>query len=230
MKILGIEGSTNAAGVAVLRDGELAARVDLDGEAVLCRRLALAAQEAAAGAGLCLRDLDAVAVGRGPGSYTGLRIAMATAKGIAMAWALPFKAVSSLEACAAGAPSSGLTCAVLPSYGGMLFAAAFRCVGDEPETIFEESLVNPQELAARLRDFKQPIMLTGIAPDGATAALLAVLGDSAQILIPRPPAAESVARLAAPKLAREGPDDLLTSAPVYLRPSYAEVRGARDVT
>jgi len=227
MKILGIEGSTNAAGVAVLRGGEIAARVDLDGEAVLCKRLALAVQDAAGAAGLRLCDLDAVAVGRGPGSYTGLRIAMATAKGLAMACDLRFKAISSLEACAAGTGTSGLNCALLPSYGGMLFAAAFRCAGEEMETVIEESLINVEELAGRLLGFGEPVLLTGVAPESAIAKMVAALGGKARILMPRPPSAEAVARVAARRLAREGPDDLGASSPVYLRPSYAEVRGPR---
>ena len=227
MTILAIEGSTRAAQVAVMRGDSLAARVDLDGEAVLCRRLAEAVREAVLLAGLRLGDLDAIAVGRGPGSYTGLRIAMATAKGLAMGLGLPLKAVSSLEACAADVQAGGIVCAVLPSYGDTLFSAAFRRAGDETKGVIQEAAFSPQDLAERLAQVREPIVLTGIASDSALAALTDSLGDRAQLLVPRPPRAEAVARVAALKLQREGPDDVLTVSPVYLRPSYAEVRSGR---
>jgi tRNA threonylcarbamoyladenosine biosynthesis protein TsaB len=228
LTILAIEGSTGASQVAVVRGNSVAARVDLDGEAVLCKRLAQAVREAALSAGLRLGDLDAIAVGRGPGSYTGLRIAMATAKGLAMGLGLPLKAVSSLEACAADVQAAGIVCAVLPSYGDTLFAAAFRRAGDETKAVINEAAFSPQELAERLAELQEPIVLTGIARDPALGALTANLGDRVQLLVPRPPTAEAVARLAALRLQRDGPDDVLTISPVYLRPSYAEARSGRS--
>ena len=226
--ILAIEGSTRAAGVALLRDGRIAARVDLDGDAVLCRLLAQAVQQALQDARLDVRDLDAVAVGRGPGSYTGLRIAMATAKGIAQAAGLKLKAASSLEACAAAVQDHSLVCALLPSYGGLLFAAAYRSNPGRAAAVLDDMLVSAEDLACRLAGLNEPVALTGIAHESAISVLAAALGDRAHMFIPRPPTAEAVARLAAARLETEGPDDLLTAAPVYLRPSYAEFRPQRS--
>ena len=109
MTILGFDTSTAATSAAVLLpDGEavevapatarLAERPGHAGE------LLPAIHEVMGRAGVRFADLDAIAVGRGPGTFTGLRIGVATARALAKASALPLRGVSSLAALAAGMP------------------------------------------------------------------------------------------------------------------------------
>lgn len=98
MLCLAIDTATPLGSAAVLRDSELLSEVSARGlEAHSALALPLA-EEALRRAGLGLEALDALAVGTGPGSFTGVRIGVATAKGLSLARALPLYGVSSFEA------------------------------------------------------------------------------------------------------------------------------------
>src|SRR5688572_19297018 len=102
MVILGLDTSTLTASVAVVRDGAVVAAADVatraHGDVLLT-----AIDEVVRAAGMTAASLDAIAAGAGPGSFTGLRIGMATAKGIAFAAGRPLYVISSLAALAADA-------------------------------------------------------------------------------------------------------------------------------
>jgi tRNA threonylcarbamoyl adenosine modification protein YeaZ len=99
--ILAFDTATPQASVAVVRDGEVV------GERVSQAVRVLAdADELLRGSGRAPRDLDAVAVGVGPGSFTGIRIGLAAARGLALALGIPAAGGSTLDALAAGAPGA----------------------------------------------------------------------------------------------------------------------------
>jgi tRNA threonylcarbamoyl adenosine modification protein YeaZ len=100
--ILAFDTATNAATSALVRDGEVL------GERVSRAVQVLAdADELLRAAGLAPRDLDALVVGTGPGSFTGVRIGVATARGLAVSLGVPLAGVSTLDALAAGAAEPG---------------------------------------------------------------------------------------------------------------------------
>lgn len=98
--ILSIETSTPICSVAIHNEGKLVANSELHQEKSHAGLLAVCVSQLLSNAGLTTRDLQAVAVSKGPGSYTGLRIGTSTAKGICFAEDLPLIAVSTLEAMA----------------------------------------------------------------------------------------------------------------------------------
>ena len=99
--ILSIETSTSICSVAIHEQGELLALAEIKEPGAHAEKLLLLVDEVFEKAGLSFADLDAVAVSQGPGSYTGLRIGVSTAKGIAYALEIPLIGINTLQAMAA---------------------------------------------------------------------------------------------------------------------------------
>ena len=107
--ILALETATKLCSVALSRDGDLLALREEESEKhIHAEKVNVFIGEVMAEAGLTLRDLDAVAVGIGPGSYTGLRIGLSAAKGLCFALDIPIIGVSSLHTLTAVAQRSSL--------------------------------------------------------------------------------------------------------------------------
>lgn len=100
--ILQIETATQVCSVALSGNGETVAAIDIDEPNVHASRLTLLVEEILQKTGLTINDLSAVAVSMGPGSYTGLRIGVSTAKGLCYAADLPLLGVGTLDGMAAG--------------------------------------------------------------------------------------------------------------------------------
>jgi tRNA threonylcarbamoyladenosine biosynthesis protein TsaB len=165
------------------------------------------------GAAIGPHDLDAVAIGAGPGSFTGLRIGMATAKGIAFAAKCPLWAVSSLGALAHAAlvEEPGTIVALLDARRGEIYAGVYRRDNGRTRLAGSERVMPPADLAAfaagatrfvgDARDRYAELAAFAIAdatPTGAAVALLALEGERVDVLV--------------------------GGAPSYIRPSEAEVK------
>jgi tRNA threonylcarbamoyladenosine biosynthesis protein TsaB len=180
VNVLGLDTATPATVAGVLRaDGEVfEARHDpAEGERPgHATRLLGLAEEVLGAAGLEPADLDRVAVGVGPGSFTGLRIGVATARGLAQGWGADLVGVSTLRALAAGVPA-GTVAAVVDARRGEAFAAAWRD-GDE---LMAVGAFAPGELADRLATLGSPLLAVG---DGALRFRAEL--EAAGIAIPPP--------------------------------------------
>lgn len=219
MKILAIETATEACSVALYIDGNIAERFEVaprrHAELVLPMADALIAE-----AGIAKAALDAIAVGRGPGAFTGVRLAIAMAQGLALALDRPVVPVSTLAALALGAVAhrGSTVLAAIDARMGELYAGAFAIDGDGlVEAIGAELLVKPEAVARPAGD------VVGIGSGFATygdvmrarlAPLVAVDGEAL-------PHASAVARLAARAFARGEAVDAGAAQPVYLRDKVA---------
>jgi tRNA threonylcarbamoyladenosine biosynthesis protein TsaB len=149
VNLLGFDTATAASAVCVLRaDGE-AFEVEPPVERLSrppghARELMPAVDAMMRAAGLRFQDLDAIAVGVGPGTFTGLRIGIATARGLAHALGIDLRPVSSLAALAAGI-EAGVALPLIDARRGELFAAVHEN-GEEVVTPFAAS---PDDVAAR---------------------------------------------------------------------------------
>jgi len=154
MHLLAIETSGRRGGIALAEGDDAPARVDevaLDEDLRHARDLVPAMQAALDQAGWSPRTLDALAVSIGPGSFTGLRIAVILAKFVAAETGARIVAVPSLRALAENAPAgaSPVACIRDAKRRG-LYASVFRRRGDDLEETFGPALVQPAELAERL--------------------------------------------------------------------------------
>jgi tRNA threonylcarbamoyladenosine biosynthesis protein TsaB len=177
-------------------------------------------------AGLTWSDLDRIAVGTGPGSFTGLRIGLATARALALAGGLELVGVSTLRALAAAVEAEPefrpeLVLAVLDARRGEAFAAAWR-EGDE--TLIEPAALAPETLAERVRAL--PGRPVGVG-DGAVA-FRGPLEEAGTVI---PDDASPLHLVRATVLARLGagaaPGDAAAVLPDYLRAPDATPRPRR---
>jgi tRNA threonylcarbamoyladenosine biosynthesis protein TsaB len=177
-------------------------------------------------AGLGIGDVEGLAISIGPGSFTGLRIGLGLAKGLAFAGGLPLATVPTLEALAwvASAEPGQRVCAALDARKREVYAALFDVDADgEPHRRSPDMALAPDALAPRLA---AGTVLVG----DAAAAYPDVLGPG---LVVRPfethhPSGGTVARLGVRLLAAGEAVDVGTAEPVYVRPSEAEL--ARENT
>lgn len=201
MKVLALDTALGACQAAVLDGERLLASLCEPMERGHQERLALLVQEAMARAGLGFDGLDRIAVVVGPGSFTGVRVGLAFAKGLSLALGIPCIGIGSLEAIAAGA--SGLVAAVIDAPRGQRYLQLFRdgAALGPPETI------SANDEAARL----------------AGGEAVTRLGPASEAGPPYPDIA-AVARLAAAK-----PDQIGRPAPIYLRPPDAKTLAERGI-
>ncbi|HZD75283.1 MAG TPA: tRNA (adenosine(37)-N6)-threonylcarbamoyltransferase complex dimerization subunit type 1 TsaB [Actinomycetota bacterium] len=170
-------------------------------------------------AGLDHGELAAIAVGTGPGLFTGLRIGISSAKALAQAWRLPIVAVGSLDLLAFACRHAGrLVCAVIDGRRGELFTAVYRPAGAGVERVTEHRVQRPDELAAELETLGEPVLLCG---DGALRhpAAFERLGRAVEVAGAdrAAPSAESLIQLALPRLERGEVARPLEVRPLYLR-------------
>lgn len=173
--------------------------------------------------GLEARDVDVVVVGRGPGSYTGVRIGMAMAKGFARGISAPLHGVSTLDAVAWGlAGHEGLVGVVGDAMRGEVYPALFRCADGRAERLEQDRVADPLEVArAWARATSGGLLLAG---DGlfkhAAAFLEAIEGAHLAEEALWTPRGSAVIR--AGWAVREPAADAQAVLPVYTRLSDAE--------
>jgi len=208
-----------------VRDGELRAecleRTTANHAATLPRLV----ERVLADAGERLVPGDAVAVTIGPGSFTGLRIGLSFAKGLAFASGLRIVGVPTLDALALAAPSwAGTLCAALDARKQEIYAALYR---REAGRIVRLGTPIAVAVAALVEILTPPCSLIGDVVEAYGSVFGAALGSGVTLLGSdvHPPRAHATARLAAARLrADPAGDDLVTLTPAYLRPPEAELK------
>jgi tRNA threonylcarbamoyladenosine biosynthesis protein TsaB len=225
MKILAIDTSTIACSAAVADENKLYGELFTDFKLKHSEKLLVLCDSLFANLRMEISDMDCFAVSCGPGSFTGLRIGLATAKGFAQALDKPIVCVSSVQSLAYNAfYYSGLICPMLDAQRDQLYAGVYTSDGNAlkahtPENVYEYSQ-----------------MLDIIDKSGKNALLL---GDGAKkfysrfenefknnvsiaeenILMPK---ASNVARIALCKISEGKVDDSFTAMPNYIRTAQAK--------
>jgi tRNA threonylcarbamoyladenosine biosynthesis protein TsaB len=221
--LLAVESATPATSVALLRGDTVLAEVCRAADRPTAESLLPAIDVLLREADEALADVEAFAVSIGPGSFTSLRIGLATVKGLAFGTGRPAVAVSTLAALARRAPPGpGPVVAMLDARRGEVYAASFEDEAAEPAAPRLEGVFGASELAAQLR---APCRLVGEGVGICGEALRRALG-SGVVLVPPPrgePRAAEVGALGAALLAKGAAVDPAELVPRYLRRAQAEV-------
>lgn len=225
MQILGIESSARAAGAAVLRDGTVLSEAYLNAGLTHSQTLLTLVDHCLRQADLRLSDLDAFAVAKGPGSFTGIRIGVSAVKGFCFPASKPVYGVSTLEAMAYGAAVPGyLVCPVMDARCGQVYTAGFLAAAEGLRRVFDDAPMKLEELLALLQTQEKTPLLVG---DGAdlTAAFLQEHGADFAVFpeIYKFQHASAVAFAAYKRYNNGDPgEDAEKLVPSYLRLSQAE--------
>jgi len=221
--LLALETATAHASVALLRDAALLAEMQCDPERPTAETLLPAIDALLGRTGCALAEVEAFAVSIGPGSFTSLRIGLATLKGLAFGTPRPALAVPTLQALArTAAPGAGPAIALLDARRDELYAAGYLGEALEPWSGLPEGVYTRAELAARL---PRACRLTGDGLALCADALRAALGAGVVCTAPAAgrPRAAHVGALAAPQLQAGAGVDPAGLVPRYVRRAQAEV-------
>ncbi len=219
MNLLGFDTSTAASSACLLRaDGE-PFEVEPPADALQrppahAAELMPAIDRVLEDAGLAYGDLDAIAVGRGPGSYTGLRIGIATARALAQACEVPLRPVSSLAALAAGVEAP-LRLALIDARRGEVFAALY----EDGEVRWPPFVARPDAVAERVR----AEVLTPLAAGDGSLRFAQILEAAGVEVAPEGSRLHVVRALHLCRLASEAPD----AAPETVLPDYLRAPDAQ---
>jgi tRNA threonylcarbamoyladenosine biosynthesis protein TsaB len=238
MVVLALDSTTRAGSVALWRDGQVDVRLG-DASRTHAERLPAELADLLAAQGLAMGDVDLFAVASGPGSFTGMRVGIATMQALALVQGRSIVALSTLDLLArAGAASTGarpaLVLAWMDAYRGDVFAALYRVEAGTVDMLEPAKVGRPADLATTFAlrvtngpsaETAPPLLVIGDAVPSTSEILRTAFGDRATLL-DAPPLAGVLARAAG-----EGPDQGVRPhavVPVYVRRSDAELGRERQ--
>jgi tRNA threonylcarbamoyladenosine biosynthesis protein TsaB len=219
--VLGLDTSTSISSLALIAGGKVAASFE---RPATSHGVALpgAIDELLRAAGLSTRDVGALSVGTGPGSFTGLRIGLSYAKGIAMASGCALIGIPSFDAMALSALERNntgmgqLVCVVTDARKGEVYAALYRVVADGLEKLSEELVIALEQLASRITE---DVMFVGDDRAKDAAALVESRGHRVAVFDTRMLDLRGVcvAALGGAQFARGETDRAASLEPLYIR-------------
>ncbi len=221
MLTLALESSAKAASAAVFEGDKMLAFAIQNAGLTHSRTLLPMAEGLVKGLDKTMRDIGLVAVSRGPGSFTGLRIGLAEAKGLCWALDIPAVGVSTLEAMAWGGPvlDGQMLCCCMDARRGQVYNALFTVEGGVPVRLTEDRAISIAELESELIARQEPWILLG---DGAQLCYNTL--DRGQVTVftaPEPLRLQNARGVGLAALGKT-PVSAHELLPVYLRLSQAE--------
>jgi len=225
MIVLGIDTATERLSAALIR-GDAVYERRLDSRSSHCERLTVFIGELIGEAGIIGDDIDLVAVSIGPGSFTGLRIGIATAMGFAYALGIETVGVDTLMGLSFRAAEPGsLVCPLIDARRSEAYTAFYRMTDTVPETVVEPHAVPVAELGASLAVRDEPVTVTGPAAEKFRKRIEAAAGTELRFLPPERArvSSVSVARLGALLSGLGKTVHPAALKPRYLRRSDAEL-------
>ena len=224
MLILAFETSAKAGSVALMEQGRLLGESYTNTGLTHSQTVMTMAEDLLKNCGKTAADVSAVAVAAGPGSFTGVRIGVAAAKGFAWGADLPCYGVSTLEAMALGLGiSEGYVLPVMDARRDQVYTALFCATGGNLRRLTEDRAISLEELGAEIKNLEKSIFLVG---DGSTLCYNTLRTDAPGLVLPPEhrlhQRAAGVALAAQQEIDAGKAGDGAALTPNYLRLSQAE--------
>lgn len=227
MNILAVDTSSLVATVAVMNEEKLLGEYTINSAMTHSQKLMPIIEKLLSTIDLSMEDIDIIAVSRGPGSFTGIRIGISTVKGLAHPGNIPLIGVSSLEGLAYNILySKELVCPIMDARRNQVYTGVYKWIDYKLQTIVDEAPLSIRELMDKLREREEKVIFLGDGLNRYRDEIINTLGNKA-LFAPKSAnmqRASSIAQLAFDKIHKEGvkPESYLNIAPVYLRKSEAE--------
>jgi len=224
--VLGIETATLVAGVALINNGKVISEHFINNRKTHSQTLMPMIKEVLTEGGVSPQELGGIAVSVGPGSFTGLRIGIATAKGLAQALNLPIVGVKTLDALANNLVGvQGLVCPILDAKKSQVYTAIYNTQEGIVEPLSDHMAIDLEELVVRIKSFKQKVTFLGDGVPVFKNSLLEMLGDKVVFAneVNSLPRGASVAQLGLRLLEQNQMVNLLELQPFYIRKPEAEI-------
>ncbi len=225
--ILSMDTATPCSCVALTlgnrKKGEVVGSVCLSGSVSHSRRLLSVVDQLLEESEKDWEAIAGICVSIGPGSFTGLRIGMATAKGLAVATGKPLFGVSTLDGLGAKCVTGQLVCAVLDARKKEVYAAFYRCQNDGmSKRLGDITVLAPEKLAASINE---PVLMIGDGVQTYGDIFRTLLADRVHFAPSQlhQPTAASLGMIAAEMLERGEELDVAEAVPIYVRSSDAEL-------
>jgi len=220
IKILAIESSAKAVSAAVCEDGKIIAQSYQNSGLTHSRTLLPIIEDMLKNSEIKLLDIALIAVAKGPGSFTGIRIGVAAAKGLSWAAQIPAVGVSTLEAMAYQSSfAHGIICPVMDARRSEVYNALFETRGGELVRLCEDRAISLFELSEEMKKSGKTYFLVG---DGAGLCYNNLLDkDVSAVIAPEHLRYQCAYGVAMAASGKEG-CDAHSLKPVYLRLSQAE--------
>jgi len=225
LPVLALETSTLVSSVALVTEESLVAEITLQTKLTHSERLMPHISTILEMADMTPKALSAIAISIGPGSFTGLRIGLATAKALAYALQIPVIGVPTLNALACGCSLPGLYLApMLDAQKGNVYQAVFEQTEAGLQQIMDTRVIDCSTALKDLAEFNRPVVVLG---EGAILHRQEIAAFGGNLIFPPPhlviPRAGSVGFLGQQLLNEGVRHDVMTMEPLYIRRSEAEV-------
>lgn len=227
MRLLGIETSTHSGSVAIVDGDTILGEIFLNVGPTHSERLLPMVDWLLRAAGMKRNDLEGIAVSRGPGSFTSLRVGISTAKGMAFSLGIPIVGVSSLEVLSRNLLHTPYAiCSIIDARRKQVYAALFRCIGDEPIRLKEDCLTGPAELIEMI---SEDTIFVGNGAVLYRDLIEKCLGDQAMFCTSsfNFPKASHCAEAAMHKMGGDNKGETFQFSPLYLSKADAEITKVR---
>lgn len=231
MKVLALETATTAGSIAIVNDEELIAEVKVNINIAHAERLMPSVDYLLNASRLSITDIDAFAVSIGPGSFTGLRIGLSTAKGFSYATNKPLVSVPTLDAFARTLPfCRHLICPMLDARRNEVYAGLYKWEGNICKKVIPETAVNPGDFLKKIKEIDCSQACPAVFMGNGAEIYKKIIADAMKnnaIFAPASkmsPSASSVAEIAIEKLKQGLIADTASLMPFYIRRSEAEIK------